>query len=92
MNGKMLYFILGFRSIILRDTWELVDRPKDRNVVSCRTILTNKMKPNGTLSCRKARLVARGFTQQQGLDFTQNFAPVARLDSMRLMMALAARE
>lgn len=80
------------RGLIKNNTWKIVERPKDRAIVTCKIVLRNKLKPDGTLERRKARVVARGFTQRQGIDFTDTFAPVARLDSVRLLMALAARE
>jgi len=83
--------VTEFKNILAQDTWELVERPMDRTVIGCRLILTTKLGPDGMLSRRKARLVARGFLQRPGIDFMQTYAPVARLESMRLMMALAVR-
>lgn len=74
--------VAEFRSIFARDTWELVDRPAGRAVIGCRPVLTYKLKPDGTLSRRKVRLVARGFSQRPGVDFVETFAPVARLGSL----------
>jgi hypothetical protein len=67
-------------------TWELVDMPKNRNLVSCKWVF--KVKSSGRY---KARLVARGFSQEYGLDYSETYAPVARFSSIRLMLALAAR-
>lgn len=71
------------------ETWELVDRPRDKNVIGSKTVLRNKLKADGSLDKRKARIVARGFTQRPGTDYFETFAPVARLDSVRLLVALA---
>lgn len=79
------------RGLIKKDTWRLVEKPADRSIVSCRIVLRNKLNPDGTLERRKARVVARGFTQRPGVDFTDTFAPVVRLDSVRLLMALAVQ-
>lgn len=78
-----------FRSLINNDTWELVDKPQGKNIISCRIVLRNKCGPGGNLERRKARLVARGFSQQPGIDFHETFAPVARLSSFRILTALA---
>ena len=78
-----------FRSLIGNDTWELVNRPQSRNVISCRIVLRNKYGLDGEIERRKARLVARGFTQRPGIDFHETFAPVARLSSFRTLTALA---
>jgi hypothetical protein len=59
--------------------------------VGYRTVLRNKYASDGTLDRRKARVVAKGFTQRPGIDFHDTFAPVARLSSLRLLMALAAK-
>ena len=76
-------------SHIRYDTWEITDRPRDRNVIGSKTVLKNKFKPDGTLERKKARIVARGFAQRPEHDYFDTFAPVARLDSVRTLMALA---
>lgn len=63
------------KSLINNDTWKIVKRPVDKNVVGCRMVLTNKINPDGTLARRKARLVARGYSQKSGSDFKETFAP-----------------
>ena len=80
------------RSIIKNDTWTFVDRPKDRKVIGSRVILRNKYDSNGKLDKRKARIVARGFLQRPGIDFTETFAPVARISWIRTIMALSAEQ
>ena len=79
------------KKFIEKDVFKIVERPNDRAVVSCRTVLSNKYGPNGEIIKRKARIVARGFSQEAGIDFKETFAPVARLSSLRLLVALAAR-
>ncbi|KMQ88472.1 retrovirus-related gag-pol polyprotein [Lasius niger] len=79
------------KSIIKNDTWTLVDRPEGCEVIGSRFVLRNKFNRNGTLERRKARIVARGFSQRPGVDFNQTFAPVARISSIRIMTALAAQ-
>ena len=79
------------KSIIKKDTWTLVDRPEQGEVIGCRMVLRNKLKPDGTLERRKARLVAQGFNQKPGIHFSETFAPVARIGSIRIMTSLAAR-
>ena len=78
-----------FRNILIRGIWELVDRSKGRVIIHCRSVLKNKLNPDGTLSRRKVRLITRGFAQQPGIDYVETFAPVARLGSLRLMMAIS---
>lgn len=71
-------------------TWEIVSRPQDRPIIDSKIVLKNKLNPDGSVERRKARIVARGFTQRPGFDFNETFALVVRLKSVRLMIALAA--
>jgi len=79
-------------NILARNTWKIVDRPKTQKVIGSRFVLTNKLRSDGSVHRRKARLVARGFSQKPGVDFEQSFAPVARLESLRLLVAVSARQ
>lgn len=76
-------------SLILKDTWEIVEKPKGANVVGNRFVLTNKYGADGTTVRKKARLVAKGFSQKYGVDYHHTFAPVARLETIRLLCAAA---
>jgi hypothetical protein len=70
--------------------WTLVERPKEcRNVIGTRWIFKNKQDANGIVIHNKARLVAQGFSQVEGVDYGETFAPVARLESIRIMLAYA---
>lgn len=80
------------RSILKNDTWKLVDRPESATVIGSRVVLRNKHREDGTLERRKARIVARGFAQRPGVDFDATFAPVARMESIRTLMAVAAEK
>ena len=79
-------------SIQRNGTWELVDLPEGKNVISLKWIFKTKFLPDGSIQKYKARLVARGFLQQQGIDFEETFAPVARFETVRLILALAAHK
>lgn len=63
--------------------------PERKRVVESKWILRTKYKANGSIDRLKARLVAKGFTQRPGIDFNETFAPVARIGSIRLLMAIA---
>lgn len=79
------------KSILHNNTWELVDRPKGCEIIGSRYVLRNKMNQDSTLEWRKARIVARGFSQRLSVDFNETFAPVACLGSIRVVAALAAQ-
>jgi Reverse transcriptase (RNA-dependent DNA polymerase) len=70
----------------------LVDLPKDRKAVKCKWVYCIKFSANGKPNRFKARLVAKGFTQILGLNYDETFSLVARLDSIRILLALATLE
>ena len=73
------------------NTWELVDRPKDKNVIGSKWVFRNKMNEEGQILRNKARLVCKGYSQVEGVDFDETFAPVARLETVRMFLAVAAQ-
>ncbi len=81
-----------FNSLIENQTWDLVDLPKNRNVIDNKWVFKIKEKPNGEIERYRARLVVRGFTQEHGIDYSQTFSPVVSYTSIRTIMAIAAVE
>eukprot|EP00253_Pinus_taeda_P031507 PITA_31507 len=73
-----------------KNTWELVPRPKDKNVIGTKWIFKNKLNENGEIIRNKARLVCKGYAQQEGIDFEETFALVARLEAIRMFLALSS--
>ncbi|KAI5322358.1 hypothetical protein L3X38_031430 [Prunus dulcis] len=71
-------------------TWDLVPPPSDKNIVGCRWIYKIKRHADGRIARYKARLVAQGFSQEQGIDFDETFSPVVRHTTVRLILSLAA--
>ena len=71
-------------------TWELVPKPRDVKPISCKWVYKIKTRPDGSIERYKARLVARGFSQQYGLDYDETFSPVAKITTVRVLLALAA--
>ena len=70
--------------------WELVPRPKGVNVIGAKWIFKNKSDEHGTVIRNKSRLVAQDYTQVKGIDFDETFASVARLESIRILLAIAS--
>ncbi|KMQ88628.1 retrovirus-related pol polyprotein from transposon tnt 1-94 [Lasius niger] len=79
------------KCLVEHDTWDIVKKPPDAKVIGSRIVLRDKYGADGQLERRKARLVARGFSQRPGVDFRDTFAPVARLGSFRLLLALSVK-
>ncbi|GAU28621.1 hypothetical protein TSUD_55650 [Trifolium subterraneum] len=71
------------------EVWDLVPRPKGVNIIGTKWVYKNKSDEKGTITRNKARLVDQGYTQIEGVDFDETFAPVARLESIRLLLGVA---
>src|ERR1044072_4091935 len=72
----------------IKEVWNLVPRPEGFNVIGTKWIFKNKSDENGHVTKIKARLVAQGYTHIEGVDFEETFAPVARLESIRLLLGV----
>jgi hypothetical protein len=73
-------------------TWELADLPRGHSAITLKWVFKLKRDEAGAIVKHKARLVARGFVQWEGINFDDTFAPVARMESVRLLLALAAQK
>ena len=80
-----------YDSLLENKTWEVVDRPKDRKVLTGRWVFKRKLGSNGQIARHKARFVVRGFSQIYGLDFDETYASVVKSASYRILFALQAR-
>ena len=81
--------MLEMKAIEENDTWELVDPPPGCRPISLKWVYKVKWDELGAIVKHKARLFARGFVQDEGIDFEEVFALVARMESVRLLLALA---
>ena len=70
--------------------WRLIPTPEDVSVVGLKWVFKNKYDKEGNIVRNKARLVVKGYCQQEGIDYGETFAPVARLESIRIFLAFAA--
>ncbi|GJS68163.1 retrovirus-related pol polyprotein from transposon TNT 1-94 [Tanacetum coccineum] len=74
---------------IANDIWELVPQPRNMTIIGTKWVFRNKLDENGVVSRNKTRLVAQGYNQQEGIDYDETYAPVARLESIRILLAYA---
>ncbi|GJT70493.1 retrovirus-related pol polyprotein from transposon TNT 1-94 [Tanacetum coccineum] len=74
---------------IANDVWELVPQPRNMTIVGTKRVFRNKLDKNGVVSRNKARLVAQGYNQQESIDYDETYAPVARLESIRILLSYA---
>lgn len=74
---------------VRNDVWEFIPRPKDAHVIVTKWIFKNKTDEDSEIIKNKSRLVAQGYTQVEGVDFDESFAPVARLESIRILLSIA---
>ena len=73
------------------DVWEVVPRPQDKSVVASRWIYKIKYVADDNVEKFKARFVAKGYAQKEGIDYEETFTPVARYTSIRFVISLAAQ-
>jgi hypothetical protein len=79
-----------YNSLLKNQTWDLVPLPAGTKIFICRWVYRTKSTADGNISIYKARLVAKGFQQVHGIDYDETFTPVAKMDSIRLALAIVA--
>lgn len=71
-------------------TWSIFQLPPRKHHVGCKWVNTYKFNPDGMVERPKSRLVAKGYTQLEGLDYLDTFSPVAKVGTFRILLSLAA--
>jgi hypothetical protein len=80
-----------YASIMQNDMWEVVPRPDGKSVISSKWLYKIKYVADGSIEKYKARFVARGFSQREGVDYSETFAPVARYTLIRSVISIATK-
>ena len=81
--------IKEYQSIMKNDVWDVFPRPEGKSVVTSKWIYKIKHAADSSIEKYRARFVARGFSQKEGIEYEETFAPVARYTSIRSVLALA---
>ncbi|GJZ49199.1 retrovirus-related pol polyprotein from transposon TNT 1-94 [Tanacetum coccineum] len=93
LNQRNLSWLIAMQEelnqFIANDVWELVPTPKNMTIIETKWVFRNKLDENSIVSRNKARLVAQGYNQQEGIDYDKTYAPVARLEFIRILLAYA---
>ncbi|GJU07395.1 retrovirus-related pol polyprotein from transposon TNT 1-94 [Tanacetum coccineum] len=93
LNQRTLSWIVAMQEelnqFIANDVWELVPQPRNMTIIGSKWVFRNKLDDNGVVSRNKARLVSQGYNQQEGIDYDETYALVARLESIRILLAYA---
>jgi hypothetical protein len=77
-----------YASIIKKNVWVIVPRPLNKSVVNSKWIYKIKHAADGSIDKHKARFVAQGFSQKEGVDYEETFAPIARYTSIRTIISI----
>ena len=70
--------------------WHLVPKPRDRTIIGTKWVFRNKLDEQGTVTRNKVRQVVQGNNQEEGIDYEETFAPVARIEAITILIAFAA--
>eukprot|EP01018_Ginkgo_biloba_P002260 Gb_17709 [translate_table: standard] len=80
-----------YDTLMRNNTWDLVVLPSGKKPIGCKWVYKVKCKVDGTLDKYKARLIAKGFSQVEGIDYDETFAPTTKMSTIYLILAMATQ-